>query len=107
MSPVITPQSVVSMLVQPNGSQEMAFVLPGGTVRWATKSRTYPKFKIEFDAPSPAADGSILTGTINDPAVAVFNTVEGVYPYKIVYHKADGKHKTSGTFAVRSCRICK
>ena len=46
------------------------------------------------------------TGTIDTPAVVVFNTVEGIYPYKIVYHKADGKKKTSGTFAVRSCRVC-
>jgi hypothetical protein len=106
MSNVITPQSLVTMIVKPNGSQEMVFVLPGGTVRWAIESHAYSKFEIKFDNPSPVAAGSTLTGTINDPAVVIFNTVERVYPYKIVYHKADGKKKTSGTFAVRSCRIC-
>ena len=38
MSHVITPLSVVSMVVHPNGSQEMVFVVPGGTVTWATES---------------------------------------------------------------------
>jgi hypothetical protein len=106
MSLLITPQTVVSMVVNPNGSQETVFVLPGGTVRWATESAAFPTFKIKFDGPSPAAIGSTLTGTIDNPAVVVFNTVEGVYPYKIVYRKADGHQKTSGPFNVRSCRIC-
>jgi hypothetical protein len=106
MSTVITPQSVVSMVVNPNGSQDMVFVLPGGTVRFATESPAFPTFEIKFEAPSPAANGSTLTGTINDPAVVVFNTVENTYHYKIVYHKTDGEKKTSGPFAVRSCRVC-
>jgi hypothetical protein len=106
MSPVITPQSVVSMVVNPNGSQEMVFVLPGGTVRFAIESAVFPKFKIKFEGVSPAVDGSTLTGTNSDPAVVVFNTIEGIYSYKIVYHKADGEQKTTGPFNVRSCRIC-
>jgi hypothetical protein len=106
MNNVITPQSVVSMVVHPNGIQGLVYVEPGGTVRWATESPAYPNFVIEFDGPSPAAAGSILTGTIDSPAVVVFNMKEDVYSYNVVYHKADGETKITGPFAVRSCRIC-
>ena len=106
MSHVITPQSVVSMVVHPDSVLELVYVEPGGTVRWATESYAYSKFEIKFEGPSPAAAGSTPTGTPDDPAVVLFNMVEGVYSYKIVFHKTDGKKKTTGTFAVRSCTIC-
>jgi hypothetical protein len=106
MSNVITPQSVVSMIVNPNISQDLVFVEPGGVVRFSLDSATYTKFAIQFAGPSPAAAGSTLTGTIDHPAAVVFNLKEDVYSYNIVYHKADGKQKITGPFAVRSCRIC-
>jgi hypothetical protein len=75
----------------------------GGTLKWTNNSTKYSQIEISFVGPSPAGAASIFTGTTS---VEVPVNIAGSFLYTILHISESSVPKTSGPFAVRSCRSC-